>query len=204
MTSNTGAPRHQKPTHSHAGHDAHVAELEKIAAAGRGRVDIIPQAIAIPAVLALCGALCIYAAVTNTAVGWAYLVGAALLVPGILSLLIRRKPLFALTEEGVRVQDVLLPWDHIEDYVVTDNGYNGFTMHTNVGLIHAAGYTPPKLTLFRMVGQTIRKRKEGRYETHLGLWVGAKGMNGEKLAKRIDEFFSAARARAELVRLRAG
>jgi len=189
---------------SHAEREAHIAELERIEAAGRGSVDITPHALVLPVVLVVCGAVLIYAATTKSGgAGWIYLLGAALLVPGLLILLVPRKPLFTLAEEGIRVQDVLLPWESIEDYGITENGHNGFTMHTNLSLIHDAGYTPPKLKLIRMFGQTLHNRKQGRYETHLGLWVGAKGMNGDELAQRIGDFLAAFHARAELARLRA-
>ena len=189
---------------SQAERESTIAELKKIEAAGRGSVDITPHAIALPVLLIVCGVIVTYAATTKSGdAGWIYLLGMALLVPGILILFIPRKPFFTLAEEGIRVRDTLLPWEHIEDYGISENGYNGFTMNTTLSLIHDTGYTPPKLGLFRMFGQTIHQRKEDRYETYLGLWVGAKGMNSEKLAQRIGDFLAAFHARAELARLRA-
>ena len=75
--------------------------------------------------------------------------------------------------------------------------------HTSVTLLHSEGFTPPKLGLLVLFGGSTRDRKSGLYETRLTLHAGARGMNCEKLAKRIGDFFAAAQARHELRRMQA-
>ena len=193
---------------SQADRDAHIAQLREIESKGRGSVEIKPHAILMPLLCGITGIFLVWGALTTSSfskmgnLGIAVL-GVVFVVLSVWGMFGPRKARFTLTEEGVRVKDVLLPWGSIEDYGVTVHSINGVPTHTSIEFEHAAGFTPPKLGLFRMFGGTRRNRKTNQYITGLLLHTGARGMNGDKLSKRIGEFLSAARARAELARLQA-
>jgi hypothetical protein len=187
---------------SQADRAAQIAELQQIESKGRGSVAIAPRAIAIPLLFGFFGAIFAYGSITTSTMSKtaniiAFIVSVAIVAVCAWAMFGPRKPRFTLTEEGVRVKDVLLPWSGIEDYGITTHSTNGFPTHTTVELCHTADFTPPKPSL------RDRIRKAGRFSTHLTLFTGAKGMNGDKLAQRIGEFLAAARARAELARLNA-
>ena len=194
--------------HSQADRDAHIAQLREIESKGRGSVEIRPHAIIMSLVFGFGGVMMVWASIKtssfSTLVNIALGIGGAACVVYCVWSFIPRKPRFTLTEEGVRVKDVLLPWSSIEEYSVTVQSYIGFmTNYTSVEFEHAAGFTPPKLNIFYMFGATHHNRKTGRHTTYMILYGGAKGMNGDKLSRRIGEFLSAARARTELARLQA-
>jgi hypothetical protein len=184
---------------SQADRTAQIAELRQIESKGRGSVAIAPRAIAIPLLFGFIGGIFAYASITTNT--WskagainAFIGGVAVVAVCAWAMFGPRKPRFTLTEEGVRVKDVLLPWSGIEDYGITVHSTNGFPTHTTVELHHTADFTPPK---------GILDRKTGRFSTRMALITGAKGMNGDKLSQRIGEFLAAARARTELARLQA-
>lgn len=192
--------------HSQAEREADIAELRAIDSNGRGSVDVASHAIAIPTLIGLIACGLIYSTLTRhdlptTRIVTTLVCSAAVAAACAWLLFGPRKPRFTLTEEGVRVKNALLPWSSIEDYGVTEHSTNGVTTHTSVALQHATGFTPPALGLTLLFGANAKSRKTGQYETRLTLHVGAKGMNGDKLAERIGQFLAAARARAELERL---
>ena len=193
--------------HSQAERASHIAELKQIESKGHGSVAVAPHAIMSPLLFGFVGAMMAWASIANQrlSVGTvvAFIVGVVFVAASAWGIFGPRKPRFTLCEEGVRVKDALLPWSSIEDYGVTENSYNGFTTHTSIVFQLAAGFTPPELGLFFVCGANTRNRKTGQYSTRLTLHAGAKGMNVDKLAERIGEFFAAARARAELARLNA-
>ena len=195
---------------SQADRESRVAELRRIAAAGSGSCVVYAHAIVLPIVCALFGMVFIWAGITS---GYSFgrtmalcLFGAAFVLPSVWAVFVPRKPRFTLTVEGVQVKDVLLPWDSIEECGVTENSYNGVTTHTSVVFKHVEGFIPPKLPLFAMFGTTLPihslTRKTEQYRTRLTLFAGARGMNCEKLANRINDYRVAAVARAELERLK--
>lgn len=192
-------------THAQAGHEAHIAELRKIEAAGRGSADVAAHAIALPLLFGSCGLIVIYSTLTAKQFSAAETVGFLLL--GILLastfwlMLGPRKPCYTLCEEGVRVKGGLLPWSSIEDWTVSEISYGGFPIATSLVLIHGEGVKPPPLGLLVTIGSSHLIRKTGRYETRLTLYTGARGMNTEKLTERIGGFFAAYHARLELVRM---
>ena len=185
-----------------------LTELRRIEAAGRGRAEIKPHAIMLPLLFGFTGGIVAYGASTSSAMSGtsamiAIAVGVVLVLASLWALLAPRAARFTLTEEGIRVKQQLLPWDTIVDYGVVEHSYNGFSTHTSVTLLHSEGFTPPKLGLLVLFGGSTRDRKSGLYETRLTLHAGARGMNCEKLAKRIGDFFAAAQARHELRRMQA-
>lgn len=188
--------------------DGAITELRRIEAAGRGRVEVKPHAIMLPLLFGLFGGIVVYGAFTSSAMSrmgaiGAFALGMLMVLGALWAMLGPRGARFTLTEDGIQVKQHLLPWDTIEDYGVVENSYNGFSTHTSVTLLHGEGFTPPKLGLLVLFGGSTRDRKSGLYETRLTLHAGARGMNCEKLARRIGEFFAAAHARHELKRLQA-
>ncbi len=191
---------------SNAERESNIAELKKIDADGRGSVDVASHMIVLPALIGLIACGLIYSTLTRhdlttTRIVTTLVCSVAVAALCAWTLFGPRKPRFTLTEEGVRVKDAMLPWSSIEDYGVTEHSTNGFTTHTSIVLQHAAGFTPPKLGVFYPLGASARDRKTDQYETRLTLFVGAKGMNVEKLAQRIGQYLAASHARAELQRL---
>jgi len=188
--------------------EARITELRQLESNGRGSVEIKPHAILLPLLFGIVGVLMVWAALTSSSLPKTgniivIVLGVVFAVTSVWGMFGPRKPRLTLTEEGVRVKDALLPWSSIEDYGITVHSTNGFPTHTSVEFEHAAGFTPPKLGLFYMFGGSSRNRKTDQYTTRLTLHTGARGMNGDKLAKCIGDFLSAARARAELARLQA-
>ena len=191
---------------SQAERESTIAELERIRAAGSGSVDVAAHAIVIPTLIGLIACGLIYSTLTRHDLSTTRTVTTLLISPAVAALCAwllfgRRKPRFTLTEEGVRVKEALMPWAGIEDYGVTTHSTNGVNTHTSVVFHHASGVTPPKLGLPYLFGAHTHDRKSGQYQTRLTLHVGARGMDGEKLAGRIGEFLAASRARDELRRL---
>jgi hypothetical protein len=194
---------------SQADRTTQIAELKQIESKGRGSVAIVPHGIVAPMLFGLVGAILAYASIILSA--WSatgrsagFLAGAALVVGSVWLMFGPRKTCFTLTEEGVRTTDSLLPWNSIQDFGVTVHSINFVRDQTSIQFLHTAGFEPPPLGLFYMFGQSHRDKKTGLYSTNFTLYFsGAKGMNGDKLSQRIGEFFAAARARAELVRLNA-
>jgi len=180
--------------------------LRKIAALGRGRLEVMPQAIALPLMFMLLGGGMLYAGVSLpmlsvTGVLMILGAGALVIVLGAWTIFGPGEARFSLSEEGVQVGKVLLPWGAIRDFSVTEQRWFGVTTRTTVLLRHVDGFTPPKLGLFFLFGRRSRRRRSTRYDTRLMLHVGAKGMDCEKLAQRIGEFRAAAHAREEIARL---
>jgi len=190
---------------SQAEREATITELRRIESAGRGTIEVKPHAILLPLLFGGCGGILIYCAITTEAVSppLAFAIGLLLLLPSLWAMFGPRGTRFTLTEQGIAVKDAVLPWTSIDDYNVVENSYNGFSTHTSVVLLHTEGFTPPKLPLAYLFGTSTRHRKTGLYETRLTLHAGARGMNVEKLATRIGDFFAAAHARTELNRLQA-
>jgi len=193
---------------SQADRDANIAQLREIESKGRGSVEIKPHSIVMPLLFGFVGAIIVWGALTTSSLSkmgnlGVVALGVVLVAFSAWSLFGPRKARFTLTEEGVRVKDALLPWSGIENYGITVHSTNGVPTHTLVEFEHAADFTPPKLGLIYMFGGSKRNRKTNQYTTRLILHTGARGMNGDKLSQRIGEFLSAARARAELVRLQA-
>ncbi|MCL2714721.1 MAG: hypothetical protein FWD68_09130 [Alphaproteobacteria bacterium] len=186
-----------------------ASQLRKIVALGRGRLDVTPQAIALPLFFILVGAGMIYAGVSLgrlsvTAVILILVAGALVIVLSAWTILGPSEVRFSLSEEGVQVGNVALPWSSIRDFSVTEQRWFGMTTRTTVLLRHVDGFVPPKLGLFFLFGRRSKRRRSTRYETRLMLHVGAKGMDSEKLAQRVGEFRAAAHAREEIARLQAG
>jgi len=181
------------------------AQLRKIAALGRGRLDVVPQALALPLVFMAAGCGLLYAGVSLTMMSVSVVVivlvaGALVIVLSAWTIFKPGEARFTLSEEGVCVDKVVLPWSSIKDYSVTEKRWIGMTISTRVLLRHVDGFVVPKLGLFFLFGRRIKRRRSTRYETRLTLHAGAKGMNCEKLAQRIGEFRAAAHAREEMAR----
>lgn len=203
MTDITSSLEREYADNVQAGHRAAIENLRKLETAGRGSLDIRPHAIVWPLVLGIPGSMVLYLSMFPIAdINYHGVVfGAVILVPCIWAMFVPRKPLFTLTEQGVCIRNNLLPWSCIKDFSVTEHTFNGIKSHTSVYLRYVEGFTPPKLKLFSLFDQTGRGLETGLYGTNLILCAGAKGMNTKKLAQRIDEFLTAARARDELARL---
>lgn len=203
MTDIASSLEHEFASAAQAGRESTIAKLRQIEAAGRGSLDVRPHAIAMPLVFCILGALFVYAGFSfnDASSPILFVIGALLIAPSAWAMFGPRKPRFTLTEQGVRVKNVLLPWSGIRDYGVMTHSVNGLPTRTTVTLHHAEGFTPPALDVFILLGRSTRQRKTGLYATRLILHSGAKGMNGKKLAQRIGEFFAAAHARDELARL---
>ncbi|MDR1990146.1 MAG: hypothetical protein LBQ09_07940, partial [Acidobacteriaceae bacterium] len=178
--------------HAQAARKARLAELTQIASKGSGSVVITPHAIMLPLLLGFAGVMIVFASFSfSHTIDRAVVSGTAIVAACAWAMFGPRKPLFTLTEEGVKVKDTLLPWSSVENYSVTENSYHGFTTHTSIVLQHAAGVTPIKLDLFILFGSSGPTRsfhkKTGQYHTRLTLYAGAKGMNSDTLAQRIGE-----------------
>ncbi|MDR0274225.1 MAG: hypothetical protein LBI48_02580 [Burkholderiaceae bacterium] len=185
--------------------DALIAQFQQTAAGGRGSLEVRPRAIRLPLLLGFLGIVMAWAALASPSLSSIVpgLAGLALAASSAWAMFGPRKPCFTLTEEGVRVQNALLPWPGIDDYSVTEHGRLGFPTHTSVVYEHADGFTPPELGLHPLLGASNRNSNTGEYATRLTLYTGAKGMNGDQLAERIAEYLDAAHARAKLARLQA-
>jgi hypothetical protein len=205
MTDIASSLQQELTSASQAERDTAIARLRQLESLGRGSLDIQPRAIAMPLAFSLCGCVLIYATTLSNpfmdidiAIAT---VGAALIALGAWFMFGPRGTRLTLTEQGVRVKDVLLPWDSIEECRITRGYIGGLPLHTLIALQHVAGFTPPQLPLFLLLGSTRHDRKSGRHVTRLMLHSGAKGMNSRKLAQRIGDFYNAARARAELAHM---
>jgi len=195
---------------SPAERDAHIALLRQTAAGGRGKVEVKPHAIGLPLLLGLGGIVTVWSSLPASGffpslsgfIG--SVAGLALIAGSAWALFGPRKPCFTLTEKGVRIHRALLPWESIDDYSVTEHARLGIALQTCVVFEHTGGFTPPSLGLPPLIGATSRNPQTGEYSTHLTLYTGARGMNGDKLADRIAEFLDAAHAREQLAQLKAG
>jgi len=200
--------------HSQAERDATLAELRSIESNGRGSVDVASHAIAMPALIGLIACGLIYGVLTRndlttTRVVTTLVCGVVVVAACAWLLFARRTPRFTLTEQGVRLKNGVLPWDKVEDYGVIEHSQNGLTTHTQVKFELTEGFTPPPLGLFFLFGRTrpvrsVTLQKTGPLVVTLNLFVGARGMNVDKLAERIGQFLAASRARAELEKLLRG
>ncbi|MGY0505241.1 hypothetical protein [Luteimonas sp. e5] len=184
-----------------------IAELRQLDADGRGRVDVWPSALLIGILTGAFGLALAYLAFSSAKLGGIEKlgfggVGLALVAFAVWMLFLRaRQPTFTLTEQGVDVRGVLLPWTSIDDFEVMTNTINGVATMTTVTLEHVAGYEAPKLPLARGVGQSAKDRKSGNYRSVLSLFVKPKGMSSETLAGHIGRLHAGAQAREELQRL---
>lgn len=187
--------------------DQDIAELRKLDAEGRGSVEVRPAALLLGVLTVLFGAAMLYVAFGTgrasggeqlgfAAGGLAFCAFAAWAV-----FLNARQPAFNLTEQGVDVRGVLLPWSSIEDFGVMTNVINGASVMTTVTLEHVEGYEPPKLPLSRGKGQSLKDRETGVYASHLSLFVKPRGMSTDELAGHIGRLHAGALAREELRRL---
>ena len=183
--------------------DAVIARLRKIETAGRGSIDVRPQAIIWPLVLGFPSGMVVYLSmlpISEIHYGGVFF-GAIILVPCILAMFGPHQTLFTLTEQGMRIRDALLPWNGIKDFSVVEHNFNGIKSHTIIYLQYVEGFTPPKLNRRSLFSYSSGSSKAGHYGINLTLCAGAKGMSTKKLAQRIGEFLAAARARDELARL---
>lgn len=207
MNNIIGALEQEYSDQSQAERDALIAELTQLEADGRGQVDVVASALLISVLTTLFGAAMLYAGVAKSSGGealWFSLGGAALLLFGLYILLLRsKKPTFSLTQDGVQVGEVLLPWHSIEDFTVMDNTQYGVTVQTNVSFDHVPGYVAPKLPLPRYSGGSAKQRKTDAYISSFNLFVKARGMSAEQLAAHIQRFYAGALARARLQELQA-
>lgn len=103
--------------HSKANRESRIVELKQIESRGSGSVVIKAHAIMLPLILGFAGFMLKYTSFDFAqTIDHGTVVGAVLVAICAWALFGPRKPLLTLTEEGVRVKDVLLPWSSIEDY----------------------------------------------------------------------------------------
>lgn len=187
--------------------DQDIAVLRKLDAEGRGRVEVWPAAQLLGVLTVLFGAAMLYVAFgTGRSSGGEQLGfaagGVASCAFAVWALLLNaRESAFTLTEQGVDVRGVLLPWSSIEDFGVMTNVIYGVSVMTTVSLQHVEGYEPPKLPVSRGKGQSLKDRKTGIYASHLSLFVKPRGMSTDALAGHIGRLHAGALAREELRRL---
>ena len=192
---------------SQAERERDIAALRQLDADGRGTVEVRASAIFIGILMAGFGAAMLYVVFAkgafrgNERLG--FIAGGVLLcaIAAWLLFLRSRQPLFVLTEKGVDVRGVLLPWSSIDDYGVLTHSINGASSVTTVTFEHVEGYAAPPLPLFRGLGQSVKDRKTGMYRCVFNLYVKPRGMNGEKLAGHIGRLHAGALAREELRQL---
>jgi len=201
--SDLASPQPDRPMSSPAQGPSRMAQLRRIEALGRGSIEITPHAIALPLLAMVIGCGFVYGILTFVRVPVLGMMAVVMIGAAVIGMSLRamgpRKPCFTLSEEGVRVNKVLLPWSSIKDYSVAEDKRLGLTTRTTVFLRHVDGFVVPKLGQSFLFGRRIKRRRGAFYETQLMLHVGAKGMDCEKLAQRIGEFRAAAYARDRIL-----
>jgi hypothetical protein len=133
-----------------------------------------------------------------------------------------RKPRFTITETGISVKGVLLPWNNIADYNVYEVPLSPIEF-TTLELVYVPGYIPPKINLSALLGSSVNtvdknskdeKPKSAAFDkpgsdpvpqfrTRLSFYTGAKNISGDDLCFYAGEFFTGFRARADLARWQA-
>ncbi|WP_300615408.1 hypothetical protein [Dokdonella sp.] len=181
---------------------ADIATLRRIEADGRGAVAVIPTAMPLALASLLLGGLL---GLAGSGIGsFPGMPHSGLLAAGVLMavsgivLMRPRRPAFTLTEEGVEVRGRLLPWGAVDGYRIRPGPCSAMPLWTRIGFVHLAGREG-----FDGQGTIGRSGSAGGTDgcrTDFGLFVKARGLPHEQLARTIGRFLAAARAREALRR----
>ena len=186
--------------------NAHIEEMRKLDAAGRGSMAVHPSAKLFAVLLMLIGVALAWGVLAGRFDGglfWGCALGALASLAGGIWLLTKhgRQPTFTLTEDGIDVRGVLLPWESIDECEVFSQEYWFFPIRTDITVHHVPGYEAPKLPVPRNVGQSVYRKKEAAWKSYFGFFTGPRDMKVNALAAHIDRLRAGALARAELQRL---